>query len=80
MNTCFPAVTVCLELPSCVLLSYPTSFGPEDCWSQSQFNVFLPTHFFFPEGAGLRNALTLLLGESSKKGMYCKWVRNQDVF
>lgn len=83
MNTRFPAVTVCLELPSCMLLSYPTSFGPEDCWSQSQFHAFLPTlfffFFFFSEGAGLRNALTLLLGESSKKGMYCKWVRNGDM-
>lgn len=47
MNTRFPAVTVCLELPSCMLLSYPTSFGPEDCWSQSQFHAFLPTLFFF---------------------------------
>lgn len=42
---------------------------------QSQFNSFLLAHFF-SEGGGLRNVLIPLLGESSKKGMYCKCVRN----
>lgn len=34
---------------------------------------------FFSEGGGLRNALIPLLGESGKKGMYCKCVRNGDM-
>lgn len=45
-------VTVCLELPSCVSLrdtrelGCPTRSDLEDCWAQSQFSPFLPTHFF----------------------------------
>lgn len=84
MNTHFPCHSL-PGLPNCVPLrdsrelGCPMSSGLEDCWSQSQFNPFLPTHFFFPGDGGLKKMLFPLLREGSKEGMCCKCVRNGNV-